>query len=374
MNRTKRIVCAMIAIAITSGIVFADESELPQQNIPAETEELPTAIPTESPTENPTENPTETPTQTPTEQPTTAPTEAPEPTYKIEIDGAQRLQDDVWQLSDQSAEEAVTFRWTAIETAITYRITIRDSGENEVYTASQAENTLTLPISALPREICTMTVLAYAQEEDEEPIAQMQIRFTAAQQTQQFPDGGFPSGGFPSGSFAGGTMPEGMMQEEQGFHVTPGEALTDSHTSGTGTMLAFGAVEIAFSSQSMTKLTLGETELDIVLDDAQNAFYVSQQDDVLVLTPAAEGNQWSVNGYALKVLNRSGIESVRLVLGEDVIEIATNCALQGTVFGKLSAQGYVSKDYTWNVTTQGMTVQVAGVEYTINENNELVGE
>ena len=433
MNRTKRILCALIVFTIALPVAFADASTdglegaqtavvettdqqgTPPADVPAtEPEDAPTDTPSEAPTAEPTQEataaptdastaePTSAPTQTPestaapTAQPTAMPTQTPEAQYKIEIDGnAQCSQDNIWQIPYQTAQDTVTFRWSQIDSALSYLVSItyeKDAVVNEVYTSSETQTTLTIPVSALANETYTMTVSAYAFKPDDEgydvnkPLMQMQIQFVLTQ-SQVNPDGGFPSGGgttpsggsFPSGIISGGTisggdMQDGMMPEEQGFHVTPGEALTDSHASGDKTMTPFGAVEIALSEDSMTKLTVDETTLDIVLDDEQSAFYAAQYEDALILTPEADGEEWSVSMFALKTLGRSGVDSVKLVLGETTIEIPTDLSLNGTIYGKLSAQGYVSKDYTLTVTAQGINVLVAGQEYTIDENNELVGE
>ena len=120
-------------------------------------------------------------------------------------------------------------------------------------------------------------------------------------------------------------------------------------------------------------LTLDNTELAVLLDGQSKGFYAVQEENTLILTPASEGTEWSVNAYALKILNRSGIESLRLMLGETAIEIATNWQLQGSVYGRLTAAGYVSKDYTMYVTENDMIVAVNGENYRINQNYELVG-
>ena len=79
--------------------------------------------------------------------------------------------------------------------------------------------------------------------------------------------GGKPSGGGrPSGSGAkGGGSDEA---QEQGFTITPGEALTNTHTSGDKDMRLYGAVVLALDdTAAMTRLTLDGTALDIRLSD-----------------------------------------------------------------------------------------------------------
>lgn len=164
----------------------------------------------------------------------------------------------------------------------------------------------------------------------------------------------------------GGALPE----EEQGFRVTPGEALTDSHASGTKDMQLYGTVEISPSAESMSVLTLDDTELSVTLDDQARGFYVEKSENALILTPETDGEKWSVNALALKVLNRSGIDLLRLNLGGDSVEVSTDWNPQGALCARLAAAGYVSKDYTLIVTREGIHVTVADQVYEIDE---LVG-
>ena len=169
-------------------------------------------------------------------------------------------------------------------------------------------------------------------------------------------------------------MPGESVQQEQGFRVTPGEALTDSHASGTKSMRAYGTVNVILTGEPMTILTLDDTTLSIALDDQQNSFYAALQENVLVLTPVAEeGEEWTVNAFALKVLKKSGVDAMRLTLGEKAVEIPTDWQMQGTVYARLSMAGYVSKDYTLHVTADSLLVSVGEQSYRISENNELVG-
>lgn len=167
----------------------------------------------------------------------------------------------------------------------------------------------------------------------------------------------------------GGAMPE----EEQGFRVTPGEALTSSHTSGSKDMQLYGTVETNALEGSMSILVLDDVQLDIALDDQNSSFFAVCEEDTLILTPESEGNVWSVNALALKTLSRSGIECIRLMFGEEAVELSTHWNLQGSEYAHLCAEGYVSKDYTLTITGEQTLVAVANEIYTINENNELVG-
>lgn len=171
----------------------------------------------------------------------------------------------------------------------------------------------------------------------------------------------------------GGEGQEGMMPVDQGFRVTPGEALTSSHAAGTKNMQAYGTLKIELPDEAMTILTLDGTELAVLLDEGQSSFSAAAEENTLILIPEAEGEAWSISAFALKILNRSGIETVRLMFSEGTVELTTDLQLQGAEFAKLSAAGYVSKDYLLTVTADDLVVSVAQRQYRIDENNELVG-
>ena len=179
--------------------------------------------------------------------------------------------------------------------------------------------------------------------------------------------GGF-SGGKPSGA-SGSGAPSG---ESQSFRVTPGEALTSSHASGDRDMQLYGAVEVAAAEEPMEVLTLGGVELAVSLD-GQARFFAVAEGDCLTLTPEAEGEAWRVNAFALKTLNRSGVDLLRLRIGDGAVEIPTDWSPQGAEYARLCAEGYVSKDYELRVALSGVEVLVAGESYRLNQDNELVG-
>jgi len=344
----------------------------------AEPTEEPSIEPTVGPTAEPSIEPTVEPTLTPTVEPTVAPTEAPA-AIEIRPEGNAMLMEKVWQISYQLPEDEIKFSWQAVDGAVVYAVTIADSKNNQIHASQETEATVSLPASVFGEDTYTMTVAAYADQAqipEGELVLQGEMMFVLVQ--GQFGPGGFP-GGFPGGSFpSGGGFPDGnmqggMMPEEQGLRITPGEALTSDHASGSKNMRAHGAVEVVPSTAEMTVLTLDGTALSVTLDDQQSAFGAAKEENVLVLTPAGEGGKWSVNAYALKVLNRSGIEAVRLMLGETAVELSTSWQPQGMVYAKLSAAGYVSKDYTLIVTQNDLVVTVEDQSYRINENNELVG-
>lgn len=194
--------------------------------------------------------------------------------------------------------------------------------------------------------------------------------------------GGFPGGGRPGG--AGGAM-GGMPEAEQGFHVTPGEALTSSHASGTKNMQRYDRVELQEESKAVERYAPAEG-VEIAAD---GAFYVELREDALILTAAqtdgaATGSQgeaentekaedtentrkWTLNLRTLEVLRRSGI--ARLYLDAQVLD--TDFALQGSVYGALRGQGYVSKDFEMCIDAGQLRISVAGEIYAANADGEL---
>ena len=112
-------------------------------------------------------------------------------------------------------------------------------------------------------------------------------------------------------------------EADQGFTVTPGKALTGSHSAGTGDMTPYGALAPEPAEGAMTWLTLGDTTLQITLDDGRSAFTARVEDDRLILSPEGDGEVWTLNGYAVKALNRSGIAAVELRLGAKSVALTT---------------------------------------------------
>lgn len=427
MNKSKRFFCALLACMTAWSAACANgEDAVPtlEPNVTAAPTEAPTETPTEAPTAEPTSEPTAEPTETPsaepTGEPTNEPTTEPEPTagpsaeptgeptteptsepttgptagpsaeptvrpenwLEITPSGDAQLMQDVWQISAQMPQAQIEFGWLPVEGATLYEIRITDSQGAEIHLSQSAEPGLVLPAADLGTETYLLIVTAWqVQEAEPEPVQllvkQGEIRFALVQGMQP---GGFPGdfpggfgGGRPSGNFSG-AMPGGEMPgEEQGFRVTPGEALTDSHASGTKDMRLYGSVNPEAQQEAMTVLTLDGVELDVSLDGQTSAFFAACEDGVLILTPEGEGKAWSVGAFALKTLGKSGIETVRLMFGEEYVELSTRRQLQGAEYAKLCAAGYVSKDYTLTVYLEDTLVSVAEKVYTINEKNELVG-
>ena len=182
--------------------------------------------------------------------------------------------------------------------------------------------------------------------------------------------GGKPSGGGrSSGGGAKGGGSDGA--QEQGFTITPGEALTNTHTSGDKDMRLYGAVTLALDdAAAMTRLTLDGTALDIRLSD-DSPFTASIENGTLSLVPAGDAEAWLLNGGALKTLARSGIESLRLTLNEATVDFPTQPTLTGSNYAALRSAGWASGDYRYAVTANGVTLTVGDRTYVLADTGEL---
>ncbi len=413
MKRSRAVCCLLLALMLVCSAAFAEETlttgtpmdtNMSAEGEPSGTTEGETQNPTEEETQEPTEeepqkpaeeetqDPTEEETQEPTEEKTQDPTEeAQEPTEEKTQDPAEEPtafyiyisnttqkseNENVRKIFYQTAEDSFSFSWTALEEAASYVVKIIDAADTELYLSQMTETALSLPLATFAECSSTyvLTVTAYSGAETPVQLSSAGITFVLVQGQPQPDDGkGSPTGG-GGGHRGGGGMPDGMGKEEDDSKVTPGEALTNGHTSGTKTMTAFDSLKVVVPEEAETVLTIDGTELDVTLDDGQSAFRAAEKENTLVLTPVSDGEKWSVNALALKRLNRSGITAIRLLLGDTAIDMSTDWQPQGTIYAKLSAAGYVSKDYTLIVTTGGIIVNIENQSYTMNDNNELVGE
>ena len=194
-----------------------------------------------------------------------------------------------------------------------------------------------------------------------------------------FPPGGFPSGGFPSGGWGGIDMSglagmagmQGMPGAEQQAlpAVIPGQALTSSHSAGDKDMALYGALDAAAldGRDDLTALTGedGEPVLSALAQDGAAQTFSAALDEATLTLSAGEGAVWQMNGYALRMLERGGVERLRLVTPEGECALATSSWLRGEEYGYLRAQGCVSQDFDVTIAPAGgaITVRAAGNEY-----------
>ena len=238
--------------------------------------------------------------------------------------------DGVYQIATgkKAADATLSFPLTYAGACTGYKVSIVDAQGNVVYSGAQAEPAFVLDLSAYQTGSYMLVVEAVS---GDAVVAWGQYNFALAS-GGGFP-GGFPGGGFPGGGFPGrggsGGAPDGAADEvEQGFQVTPGEALAGSHIAGTKDLQLYGTVPLTLPDGAMTELILGDASLGIVLDGGRECFTAAIDGDKLTLT-ADGGGVWSFNGLALRILSDSGIETLVLENREGARDIATGQPLAG---------------------------------------------
>ena len=327
------------------------------EETPGAGEEIPGVTPVPSPEESP----------APTPEPGDTP--APSGALNLVAEGATRDADGAWQFTYSPELSEICFNWSAVEGAQCYACEISDEHGATVYAVQTTDCRLSLPATDYLSGSYALRVQAVAEDAI---LAEESLRFSFAQ--SGFPGGGRPSGGF--GGFGGGRPSGGASggapEAEQGFHITPGEALTSRHASGTKDMQLYGTVALEPADAPVVQLTLGGAELPVVLDGGDSAFTAVLEGETLVLTPEAGGATWTVNARALEILNRSGAAELTLRLDGGDISLSTALEFQGAAYAALRAQGYVSGDFNLCADASGLRVEVDGQTYLLNENGELI--
>ena len=300
------------------------------------------------------------------------PTVSPEPSAPVSAIGlrpegdAQQIEQ-VWQIALSAPDTQIAFTWSEIPGAERVCVQISDADGNVLLAQDVTENRIALAPTDYPDGPYTLRIEAWA---GEALLLSEEARFMLAQGRPGGGSGGFGGGGFGGsrGGSGGGSVPESAV--EQGFRVTPGQALTSNHASGTGDMRIYGTVALETSDAEMTLLTLGETELNLTLDGGA-AFTASLDASTLLLQPVAAGARWEINLSALQTLKRSGIETLTLAIDGAEIELPTALELGGSVYGMLRAQGLVAKDFTLEISAEAQTVRVNGAQYLLTDGGEL---
>ena len=414
MSRSKRRLCGALALLILLGGALAES--VPEDAPTAVPEPAATAEPTatdaaadatepaDAPEPSATIGPTDTIEPTATIEPTDTieptatiepadtieptatiePTVSPEPSATIEStvspepsapvsaiglrpEGDAQLFEQVWQIALSAPDAQIAFIWSEIPGAERVCVQISDADGNVLLFQDVAENRIALAPADYPDGSYTLRIEAWA---GEALLLSEEARFMLAQGRPGGGSGGFGGGGFGGsrGGSGGGSAPEGAA--EQGFRVTPGQALTSSHASGTGDMRIYGTVALEAPDAEMTLLTLGESELRVTLDGGA-AFTASLDASTLLLQPVAAGARWEINLSALQTLKRSGIETLTLAIDGAEIELPTALELGGSVYGMLRAQGLVAKDFTLEISAEGQRVSVNGAQYLLTDGGEL---
>ena len=336
----------------------------------------PSASPEASATPAPSASPEASPSPSASAEPSASPAPTPGPISEggpvISVENGMEV-DGVWQVSYATLEDLIAFTWTPVEGATQYILWLASAEGALTALEPTAQTRLEIAASTCAEGVWTLYAGAV--------LADGSIAWGSAafQLTQGggMPGGGFP-GGFPGGSFdlsgilgSLGGMGEMNGEMEQGFTVVPGEALTDSHASGTEDASLYGSLPLELAAEAETALTLGGIELDVTLADG-GAFTASLDGDVLTLTPESGGGEWRIGGLALRTLRLSGVRELRLVVGGEAVALGTEAEFSGAAYGALRAAGYVSKDFVWQVTASATTVAVDGEEYEIGADGTLV--
>ena len=346
--------------------------------------DVPTEAPTDVPTVAPTDAPTDTPTEAPTDVPTVAPTEtpAPEPTpsatplpqpgaedglVSVSPEGSAQNNGGVWSITLANPDAPLAFSWTCAEAASGYLVYAGDTSGSASF-ISETQSTR-IELSAASYMDGRHIIYVGAVRADGS-VSWGSATFEIA--------GGFPGGrpggmgGF-GGKRSGGAGGAGdMMEAEMGFRVTPGEALTSSHASGSADATAYICSTIESTEEAVRALVLESTQAEITLDGGESAFTAIVEDGQLTLTPESGGSEWRLSALAMTTLAASGVERVVFDLDTFSCSLPSELSLSGSVYASLRAQGYVSKDCVLSITTQGLSVDVAGSKYSINQSGELV--
>lgn len=169
--------------------------------------------------------------------------------------------------------------------------------------------------------------------------------------------GGFPSGRPSGGGFGGTTGMQPNMEEETGG-ITPGEPLTDSHASGTKDTTLYGAVTLETDGESMPRLTLDGQKLNVSLrvqiDEAETlknaGFTATISGDTIELIGSGQVLEWTLDGQALRTLNKSGANTLLLGDGENAVSVPTAGFLSGEIYTSLRSKGYTDNTLTYVIT------------------------
>lgn len=332
----------------------------------------PTLEPSPEPTAEPTPEPVEEPTAEPTVEPTPEPTPEPAPTIVIRVSSPEGLAVSGGACAvDVTQAQSLTLSWDCGAACDGYALSLIGPDGAELLGGRQSEASVTLTLEGRAAGRYTLTVTALL---GENAVASAQVAIDLTQSGQ--PEGGMPQGGGGHGGGksggSGGKSQGGSeaAEQEQGFHVTPGTALTGNHASGTKEMRLYGALELTAPEEAMTTLTLGGEALDIALEDG-TPFTAVVDGDTLILT-AEVGEAWQLNGLALKRLAGSGIETIILNTGEWQAELAAGEALRGDIYARLRGEGVTSSGFDYVVSGEGVLVTVNGETYRLDDENALI--
>lgn len=330
----------------------------------------PSASPSSNPSSDPSASPTPDPSSDPSASPTLDPSASPEATpspanaLDLRVEGCAPNAENLWQIALSPDMTEIVFLWNPVEGATGYLCELTDEQANVLQSLQQAECRLALPAQDFRSGRFKLSVRAL---QGEAILLEASLLFEQAQSGRPDFPGGF-HGGFPSG----GRAPSGAPEQEMGFRVVAGEALTSSHASGTKDMRLYGAVALESTEAPVQRLSLDDADTAILLDGGNSAFTVRLEDGALWLTPETDGEVWSMSARALTILQRSGVSEVIFSTQGEPLRLSTHLEFCGTHYAALRAQGLVSKDFLLLARSDGLSIEVSGARYALSDEGALV--
>lgn len=266
----------------------------------------------------------------------------------------------VYQITYMASNDTFAFSWTDL--AESYQVTI-EPGSSFI----QTENRISLTAAAYLHDTYTLSVSAL---DGEGVIASASVRFQLSQMDTTPQEADSSSGSLSEMGSMGGGGRGGFGSSQS---ITPGKALTAGHAEGSRDDSLYNTVDVKTGASAMTSLTLGETVLDIQLDDGQSTYTAENSGEMLMLKPVDGGKCWQISLSALNLLNRSGVNQLLLKLNGQTCALMTDWELTGRLYGLLKAQGLGSNHFLLLVDESGMRLSVDGTMYRITD-NQLVQE
>ena len=371
-RRRGALLAALMMAALPLGSLADEALPAPTAEAPAE----PTAEPTDTPSAEPESTPEAGPSPEASESPAPTASDAPAPTPEPSVSPAPTA----YPLLEpgMSGDEVLMLQNRLVELGyLSYAEGFAPDGLYDEATAAAVagfQTRLQLEPTGIADDALQQILYAPDAPAYSDPAASPQPSALPG-----FPPGGFPSGGFPSGGWGGIDMSglagmagmQGMPGAEQQAlpAVIPGQALTSSHSAGDKDMALYGALDAAAldDRDDLTALTDedGEPVLSALAQDGAAQTFSAALDEATLTLTAGEGAVWQMNGYALRMLERGGVERLRLVTPEGECALATSSWLRGEEYGYLRAQGCVSQDFDVTIApaSGAITVRAAGNEY-----------
>lgn len=300
-------------------------------------------------------------------------------------DKAEKQQNGVWLANVNAEEPELKLKWTCSVPAVSFRLQALDMDFKRI---AEAEAYGTSGSIKLPKSVAGQQVMvqlrAYDVQGNYLTGTEISVQLNASGSSQ---NGGQQSGGQTGGDTpGGGNGGWGGQRPGGGFNwgsissmfgsrggsssttaIRPGYGLVSGHADGTGKLKAYNTVNILPDENAMTQLTLDGQTLPVQLTDGM-PFTAQTEDSAITLTPVGDADSWQVDGQALTLLHRSGVDKVILQLNDTSIDMPTDYEPQGIVYTQLRVDGCVPGDFVWTVSTDGVTCQVNGQTYDLLDN------